>query len=184
MRFFRLFGAGLVLGLAGCVGAVGGGAVGSAGNGAGDGAAIWAEVADGVTAELNRLRSSRSLPSLRTDPALVRAATDHAEELAARRTLDHRSPVPGRHTHTQRIDLAGGRWQRAGENLATTGGEAGGVPARVIEMWLGSDMHRRNMLDADYTHTGTGVAVDVRGQWYIVQLYTLQPPPCRGLVRC
>ncbi|HSJ26342.1 MAG TPA: CAP domain-containing protein [Longimicrobiales bacterium] len=161
-----------------------GGQAASGGGVPGDASGTYAHVADGMTTELNRLRAARRLQTLRTDPALVRAATDYAAELATRRTLDHHSPVPGRHTHTQRIDHAGGRWQRAAENLASTYGEAAEVPAKIIEMWLGSDMHRRNLLEAEYTHTGAGIARDTRGQWYIVQLYTLQPASCRGLVRC
>lgn len=135
-----------------------------------------AEVAAALTAELNRQRRAQGLQVLRTDPALERAAAEYAQELAARRRLDHHSPTPGRHTHTQRIDMAGGRWQRAAENLARVPDEAGQVTPRVISLWLGSNGHRRNLLDPDFTHTGAGAFRDLRGEWWVVQLYTLQPP--------
>jgi uncharacterized protein YkwD len=167
-----LFGAALMASCAaGCAASPGGLLAGAAPADSGG----WVEVVDGMAAELNRVRAAHGLTPLRTDPALVRAATAYAAELATRRVLDHDSPTPGRHTHTQRIDVAGGIWRRAAENLANVAGTADDVPARVLTLWLSSDGHRRNVLEPTYTHTGAGVAKDTRGQWYVVQLYTLRP---------
>lgn len=130
-------------------------------------------VARDVLAEVNRTRVANGLNPLRDDAALRRAARDHSEELAARRTLDHTSTDPARRTMTMRIDAAGGSWSRAAENLANMSGPASGVPSRTVQLWLGSEGHRRNMLEAAYTHTGVGVAIDRHGIWYVTQLYVL-----------
>lgn len=135
-------------------------------------AAIAAVTRD-VIAEINRTREANGLHALRADAALNRAARDHAEELAVRRTLDHTSTNPARRTMAMRIDAAGGAWSRAAENLANTSGAASEVAARTVAMWLRSDGHRRNMLEPAYTHTGVGIAIDERGVWYITQLYVL-----------
>lgn len=141
-------------------------------NGTAATAAITA-VAGAVLAEVNRTRESRGLTALTGDAALNRAAREHAEELAARRTLDHSSIDPRRHTMTMRIEAAGATWTRAAENLASVSGDASRVPAAVVRLWLESDGHRVNMLGDAYTHTGVGVAVDRVGVWYVTQLYTV-----------
>lgn len=135
--------------------------------------AAIAAVARDVIAEVNRTRDGRGLGTLRADAALNRAARDHAEELAARRTLDHTSTNPARRTMAMRIDAAGGAWSRAAENLANVSGPASEVATRTVRMWLRSEGHRRNLLEPAYTHTGVGIAIDERGVWYITQLYVL-----------
>ena len=132
-----------------------------------------AAVAREVLEEVNRTRVANGRKPLRDDAALGRAARGHAEELAVRRTLDHASTDPALRTLTMRIEAAGGLWNRAAENLAHVSGPASDVPSRTVQLWLRSDGHRRNMLEAVYTHTGVGVAIDQHGTWYITQLYVL-----------
>jgi uncharacterized protein YkwD len=124
-----------------------------------------------VVAEVNRTRQGNGRARLVEDAVLARAARGHAEELASRRTLTHTSTDPARRTMTMRIEAAGGTWTRAAENLASMSGSASNVPAQTVRVWMGSDGHRRNLLEADYTHTGVGIAVDSRGVWYVTQIY-------------
>lgn len=130
-------------------------------------------VARELVDEVNRARRANGVARLRRDPRLDRAALEHAQELATRRTLDHTSTDPARRTMTMRIEAAGGTWSSAAENLANMSGPASGVAARTVQGWLGSAGHRRNMLGGAYTDTGVGVALDRRGIWYITQLYVL-----------
>jgi uncharacterized protein YkwD len=136
------------------------------------------DVARAVMVEVNRTRVARGLSALSAHAALDRAAREHSEELAARRTLDHNSTDPARRTMTMRIEAAGGTWTQAAENLASMSGPSSRVPPRAVQMWMTSDGHRRNMLSASYTHTGVGVAIDRFGAWYVTQLYVL-PRPAR-----
>jgi uncharacterized protein YkwD len=137
---------------------------------------IFASVAAALLDEANRARRAAGLPMLRADAALNRAAMHYAGELAVRRVLDHHSPTAGLETMTRRIEAAGGSWRRAAENLARFTGTADEVAAEIIGLWLGSPSHRGNLLDRGFTHSGAGVARDRRGEWFIVQLYTLPPP--------
>ena len=140
--------------------------------------ATMAAVAGSVMAEVNRTRVAQGLAALSDDAALDRAAREHSEELAARRTLDHSSTDPERLTMTMRIEAAGGTWLRAAENLARMTGPSSRVPPQTVQMWLNSDGHRRNMLSTSYTHTGVGIAIDRFGVWYVTQLYVF-PRPAR-----
>lgn len=135
--------------------------------------AVVEAVARNVFEAVNAERRRHGLAPLEQDAALQRAAREHSEELARRGTLDHNSTDPQRRTMTMRIEAAGGTWTRAAENLANTSGAASEVPQRVVQMWLGSEGHRANMLSSAYTHTGVGIALDSRGAWYITQLYVL-----------
>jgi uncharacterized protein YkwD len=72
-------------------------------------------IARDLLAEVNRTREAHGPRALRRDSVLDRAASEHALELAERRTLDHVSTDPGRRTVTTRIEAAGGTWSRAAE---------------------------------------------------------------------
>jgi uncharacterized protein YkwD len=132
-------------------------------------------VARAVLERANAVRAEVKAPALREVPALTTAAQQYAVELAARQRLEHTSPTPGRKTMTDRIEAAGGTWQSAAENLASTSDVMVDVPRVVIELWLTSAGHRRSLLDPSFTTTGVGVARDARGNWYVVQLYVLPP---------
>jgi uncharacterized protein YkwD len=130
-------------------------------------------VANELLAAVNRARADNGLRPLRRVAALTRAAREHSEELAERRTLEHTSTNPARRTMTMRIEAAGGTWSRAAENLANMSGPASDVPWQSVQLWLNSAGHRRNMLESAYTQTGVGIAIDQRGIWYITQLYVV-----------
>lgn len=126
-----------------------------------------------VLEAVNRTREENGLRPLQVDAALARAAREHSEELATRRTLDHTSTNPARRTLTMRIEAAGGSWNRAAENLANMNAPVSTLADRTAQIWMRSPGHRRNMLEPAYTHTGIGAAIDDRGMWYITQVYVL-----------
>jgi uncharacterized protein YkwD len=127
-----------------------------------------------VLRRANEVRAEAGARVLTEDVALTNAAQRYAEELARLQHLEHGSATPGLHTMTQRIEAAGGAWRRAAENLATTY-RVSDTDHAVIDMWLRSPGHRRNLLDTGFTRTGVGAARDPRGAWYFVQLYVLPP---------
>ena len=110
---------------------------------------------------------------MQRNAALDQAARAHAQELAARRTLDHNSTDPELRTPGMRATAAGVTWSSIAENLASMSGAAASVGAQTGSIWMNSSGHRNNLLNARYTHTGVGVAVDDRGVWYVTQLYVL-----------
>jgi uncharacterized protein YkwD len=106
---------------------------------------------------LNYERRSRGLGALRAEPRLRRAALRHSRDMVERRYLEHVSPdgVP----FDRRIAAAGfriGPRTVVGENLAT-GERANGSPAVIVEGWMGSPGHRRNILRPQFRLIGIGI---------------------------
>ena len=96
---------------------------------------------------------------LRVDERLVAAAQGHSDDMAARDYFDHESPEgegPGERA------AAEGYTEWSGENIAL--GYA--IAEAVVEGWMDSPGHRRNILDCDSKATGVGVADSDRGIYW------------------
>jgi uncharacterized protein YkwD len=98
----------------------------------------------------NRLREE--LIPLRLDPALSRVAQNHAQDMLARDYFGHESPDGG--TLRTRLVGAGIRYGFAGENIAKGQITAG----EVVEDWMKSAGHRRNILQPEFRRIGVGKA--------------------------
>jgi len=156
-----------------------------------------------VRHEVNRARCDRGLSPLAEDPALARAATYHSGDMVAHDFFDHTSPVEGRATPADRLTYTGTTFTRLAENLATLSvydfddrhfitrdrekcdfafsqnGPAirprsyAGAAKALVEAWMDSSGHRRNILNPDMTRVGTGAAVrsepKVCGELVVVQ---------------
>lgn len=63
-------------------------------------------------------------------------------------------------------------WRGCGENVAYSLGHPD--PARImVEGWMNSPGHRSNILNASFTHSGLGVALDKDGAYYGTQVFAL-----------
>lgn len=47
-------------------------------------------------------------------------------------------------------------------------------PERIVDTWLASEAHRKNV-EADYTHTGIGIANNPEGEYFITQILVRIP---------
>jgi uncharacterized protein YkwD len=102
----------------------------------------------------NRERRAQHLHELRWDPALARAATRHANEMAKHNTISHQFPdEPGLGA---RVTKAGVHFASVAENVAEAKS-----PVTIHNLWMGSEGHRANILDKDMEFLG--VAVVERG---------------------
>jgi hypothetical protein len=112
-----------------------------------------AAVLPAVLGELtNTERQSENLPVLSVNPLLMSAAQMKAEDMASKGYFAHTSPE-GK-TPWYWIELAGYRYQYAGENLAVNFRDSEDVTAA----WLNSPTHKANIVKANYTEMGTGIA--------------------------
>jgi uncharacterized protein YkwD len=100
---------------------------------------------------LNGFRASHGLSQLRTDGTLGALASEHAADMARRDSLDHN----GFMTHR------GPRGARA-ENVAYGCRES----ACVIQQWVNSSGHRKNMLIPSLTRYGLASATSPSGKTY------------------
>ena len=107
---------------------------------------------------LNAERRRAGRGPLRTDTALRRAAIRHSEDMVERDYLEHVNP-DGLDSH-ERIVRAGYRLRPSGfstgENLATgqTGADS---PAVIVDGWMHSRGHRRNILRRSFDEIGIGI---------------------------
>jgi uncharacterized protein YkwD len=111
---------------------------------------------------INRERTSRRLHPLRSNARLRVAAVRHSRDMISRAYFEHRSP--GGRDVSDRLARTGYLSARfswsVGENLAWgTGWRA--TPRNVVESWMQSSGHRRNILDPHFREIGLGVVVGV-----------------------
>jgi uncharacterized protein YkwD len=133
---------------------------------------------------VNAERTSRGLKPLRRDRDLAQAARRHSGDMSRRDYFSHVSPG-GRDLGDRLRDAGYGgpddAW-RAGENLGWgTGSRA--TPAWLVDEWLASPGHKRNMLQASFREIGVGVAAGapqqgdsgLPGATYTLNLGVVQP---------
>ena len=100
---------------------------------------------------LNGFRASHGLSQLRTDGTLIALASEHSADMARRDSLDHNGFMTSR----------GPRGARA-ENVAYGCKES----ACVIQQWVNSSGHRKNMLIPSLTRYGLASATSPSGKKY------------------
>ena len=137
----------------------------------------------------NRVRKEHRVPPLVFDEPLAKVARRYARVLGTHHLLRHRGPkgdeVADRLRRAGIVD-----WDRVGENLEyhtiyryRSYREDGTLftavcfapeelAREIVQEWLNSPGHRRNLLDPDFTHLGTGVFVETELEAvYAVQIY-------------
>jgi len=124
-----------------------------------------------VLGAVNASRARVGARPLGIDPGLLTAARRYSNELSQRGVISHTSMAPNGRTFRQRIAAAGARARLAGENLARLTSAPETLPENVVDAWLRSPGHRRNLLDPSFTRTGIGVTLGADGIWYVTQLY-------------
>jgi len=144
-------------------------------------------VTDATLCLLNGERADRGLPPFAHHPALAEAATVYAADLVAGSYFSH----TGRDGSdlVERIEragyISGDRSWRVGENLAWgTGGLA--TPAAIVQAWMNSAGHRKNILNARFREIGIGVVAgnpargDNAGATYVTEFGVVEAPAAGG----
>ncbi|MGI1662135.1 CAP domain-containing protein [Palleronia sp. KMU-117] len=148
-----------------------------------------------VRAEVNFHRCRAGLPALSdAGNGLASVAKGHSVWMASTQTLSHRSTVPGKASLSQRVKASGVKFRTGAENIgmvhryqidnmrfrivnssacqfATHDGRP--LPAHsyaslarhVVDLWMNSPGHRKNILDRNVTRISTAVAFDPKAQY-------------------
>ena len=107
---------------------------------------------------MNGERRKQGLPALATDPILAKASIRHSIDMVRRAYFAHDSPdgksVVDRLRAAHYIAKSK-RWI-VGENLAWGSGQLG-CPRAIVQAWLNSPGHRKNLLSPRYSAVGVGV---------------------------
>ncbi|WP_211716618.1 CAP domain-containing protein [Nocardiopsis sp. MG754419] len=130
-------------------GGTGGGSGG--GSGGGDSPTIGGPMATQVVTLVNSERSSHGCDPVQVNDRLASAAQEHSEDMAARDYMAHESPEgegPGDRAARHGYDSWGAENVAKGQQSA----------AQVMDAWMNSDGHRRNILNCDLKAIGVGEA--------------------------
>lgn len=113
------------------------------------------------------LKKMDAAAPMRRSDKLDDAAAIHARDIAARGALGHEGADGS--TAAERVSRAGYRWSTVGENVAAGQTEA----TEVVDTWLDSPGHCRNLMDPRFKETGIAVALnqDDDKVIYWVQVY-------------
>lgn len=106
-----------------------------------------------VTVLVNRERTAGGCGTVSTDERLRTAARRHSRDMAQRNYFSHDSPDGS--SPWDRADRAGYP-NPIGENIA----KGQPTPAAVVDAWMNSPGHRRNIMNCDAREIGVGLAFD------------------------
>ena len=103
---------------------------------------------------VNEIRTQNGLKKLTADWELSRVARYKSEDMKRNNYFSHTSPTYG--SPFDMIKSFGLSYRTAGENIAK--GQA--TPKAVVNAWMNSSGHRKNILNSAYTKIGVGYVSD------------------------
>ena len=113
----------------------------------------------------NRQRAASGLPALSVDARLSAAAQVQSNDQAARDQMSHDGSDGS--NAGDRISWQGYSWSAWAENVAMGYPDA----PSVMSGWMNSDGHRRNVLSANVSQIGVGLAYAADGTPYWTQVF-------------
>ncbi len=155
-----------------------------------------------VRAEVNYHRCKAGLSKLSAAKGLRKVAGTHAQWMARAQNLSHKSRVSGQATTVARIRASGLRFRAGSENIglvshyqidgkpfkftdrancgfASRDGKAipphsyASLARTIVNLWMASAVHRRNILDQKVSYVGSGLGFDPKagycGRFYVSQ---------------
>lgn len=113
---------------------------------------------------LNAYRAKKGLGPLASEPRLIKAAQTQCGIMIRNGRIGHQFG-PGTR-FMERLQAAGIGLRPAGENVAMGQPDVGAV----MDAWMKSRGHRRNILDPKFTHFGLGVRMAGGRPWWALVL--------------
>ena len=113
----------------------------------------------------NKARVAEKLPPLKPNAALFEAAPAHSANMAKQDKLEHKLDDK---RVGDRATAAGYDWSEIAENIGYTDE---GTAEDIVNGWLKSEGHRKNLLNPAVTEIGVGVAKNAKGEWYYTQVF-------------
>lgn len=118
--------------------------------------------------QVNKQRRARGIPPLRFSPDLLMLARYYSRWMAEEKFFSHTDP-DGK-TIKERVTESGIHWRALGENIASSKGYINPIAA-TMSGWMGSEGHRRNILDGMFTQTAIGAWIDKDGTVYFTEIF-------------
>ena len=98
----------------------------------------------------NEERAKAGLPELEVDTELSKVAQAKSEDMRDNNYFAHNSPTYG--SPFDMMNQFGVDYQSAGENIA----KGQQTPEEVVNAWMNSEGHRKNIMNGSFTHIGVG----------------------------
>jgi uncharacterized YkwD family protein len=98
----------------------------------------------------NEEREKAGLPALEVDTELSKVAQAKSEDMRDNNYFAHNSPTYG--SPFDMMNQFGVDYQSAGENIA----KGQQTPEEVVNAWMNSEGHRKNIMNGSFTHIGVG----------------------------
>ncbi len=131
-----------------------------------------AEVERRVLEQTNAYRRRQGLAPLVREARLDEAARGFARKLTTLPRFEHDADGS---EPANRVGATGYRWCSVAENLAwqfdSRGFDAAVLAQRLVDGWIASSGHRRNLVDGRTTQIGLGVVQARDGRWFAVQVF-------------
>jgi uncharacterized YkwD family protein len=102
----------------------------------------------------NQERAKAGVPALKLDEELSKVAREKSRDMQSKGYFDHNSPTYG--SPFDMMKQFGISYTTAGENIAM--GQKS--PEEVVQAWMNSEGHRKNIMNANFTHLGVGHVAD------------------------
>ncbi|QED48278.1 CAP domain-containing protein [Cytobacillus dafuensis] len=102
----------------------------------------------------NQERAKNGLPALQLDVNLSKVARTKSMDMKTKGYFDHNSPTYG--SPFDMMKQFGITYSSAGENIAM--GQR--TPEEVVNAWMNSEGHRKNILNPSFTNIGVGYVAD------------------------
>ena len=115
---------------------------------------------DQVITLINQERAAEGLPALTKNSKLTTAARRHSTDMACTDTWSHTGSDGSE--PWDRVTDAGYSWSRVTENIAASTSQYFS-PASVVNLWMNSPGHKKNILDANVIHIGVGFRYEDNG---------------------
>jgi len=116
---------------------------------------------------VNQERAAAGLQALSGNEILEKEATEYACEMIQNDFFGHVNPVTDERLR-DRASKFGYEYHKIGENLAAVPAEDC-TPETVMEYWMDSDGHRKNILEPEFTEIGIGIRTGGQYGTYWVQ---------------
>ncbi|WP_083954002.1 SafA/ExsA family spore coat assembly protein [Cytobacillus eiseniae] len=126
---------------------------------------LTTNIEEEVVQLVNQERAKNGLQPLKSNWELARVARYKSQDMLDRKYFDHNSPTYG--TPFQMMKSFGITYRSAGENIA-----AGQSTAKeVVQAWMNSEGHRKNILSSTYTEIGVGYVKGGSYSHYWTQMF-------------
>ena len=107
---------------------------------------------------INTSRNQNGLPSLNLNASVCNVATIISQDMIDRNYFSHTTPE-GKNIFNI-LQECGIAYGSAGENIQYSNPPSNASPGQYFNTWMASNVHRSNILEANYSQIGIGVSFD------------------------